>query len=166
MEKQLRNKGAWDKLTELAESIKICMLCTTDISGNMRSRPMVVLDVDENGDLWFFANRLSDLCLELGEEGLVCLSFSHPAKDEFLSVSGHAVIIRDKIKNKELWSSMLKTWFPNGHNDPELILIRVSPSTASYWDNDVSKMVELFSYLKAAVTGRKYAEGEHGQLEL
>jgi general stress protein 26 len=166
MEKTLRNKGAWDKLTDFAESIKIGMLCTTDVHGNMRSRPMTTLLVDEEGDLWFFANRMGDTATEIGEESEVCLSYSHPGKNDYLSVSGTATIIRDKAKNKELWNSAMKAWFPNGHSDPELILIRVSPTAASYWDSNASKMVVLFSMLKAAVTGKKYKEGEHGDLQL
>jgi general stress protein 26 len=166
MLKSLRNKGAWDKLTDLTENIKVCMFCTTDVHGNMRSRPMTALHVDEEGDIWFFANSMSDVCAELGEEGKVCLSYANTGKNDYLSVSGHAMLVRDKAKSKELWSPMLKAWFPGGHSDPELVLIRVRPEAASYWDNNASKMVELFSMIKAAVTGKPYADGDHGDLKL
>jgi general stress protein 26 len=57
-------------------------------------------------------------------------------------------------------------WFPEGLDDPELALIKVSPVNAEYWDSSSNKMVVLFSMVKAALTGTRYKEGEHGKLKL
>jgi len=65
---------------------------------------------------------------------------------------------------KELWSSILKAWFPLVLDDPDMILIKVKPSEVNYWDSSSSKMVLLFNMLKAIVTGKEYDEGEHGKI--
>ena len=67
---------------------------------------------------------------------------------------------------KELWSSILKAWFPLGLNDPDIILIKVTPNEVNYWDSSSSTMVVLFNMLKAIATGKEYEEGEHGKINL
>jgi general stress protein 26 len=81
-------------------------------------------------------------------------------------IHGSATLSDDKAKMKELWSAILKAWFPLGLEDPEIVLIKVIPNEVNYWDSSSSKMVELFNMLKAIVTGEEYSEGEHGKITL
>jgi len=67
---------------------------------------------------------------------------------------------------KKLWSSTMKTWFPLALDDPDTILIKVTPTEVNYWDDSSSTMVVLFNMLKAIVTGKVYAEGDHGKINL
>ncbi|CAF1579989.1 unnamed protein product, partial [Rotaria sordida] len=68
----------------------------------------------------------------------------------FVSVSGKAEFVDDKAKLKELWSSYLKVFFPQGLDDPDLILMKVTANYGEYWDSPSSKMVQLYSMAKAA----------------
>jgi len=47
-----------------------------------------------------------------------------------------------------------------------MILIKVTPNEVNYWDTNSNKMVVLFNMIKAIVTGKEYAEGEHGKINL
>lgn len=60
---------------------------------------------------------------------------------------------------------MVKAWFPEGSEDPNLILIKVKPVVAEYWDSTSSKMVVAFNMLKAIVTGEEYDEGHHDKIK-
>ena len=62
-------------------------------------------------------------------------------------------MIRDQKLIDEKWQESLKTWFPNGKNDPEVGLIRIHPEQGEYWDSPSSTMVHLYGYVKASLTG-------------
>lgn len=127
---------------------------------------MTTNEVDEDGNIWFFTNRLSDVSIEADQKNNVCLAYACPAENDYLSVTGIASVVLDKTKIKELWKDAYKVWFPKGITDPELALIKVTPTNAEYWDSSASKMVILFSILKAKLSGSQYKEGEHGKLKL
>ena len=74
--------------------------------------------------------------------------------------------IEDRQKMKELWTPMLKAWFPQGLDEPGIVLLKIKPSEARYWDVDAAKLVILFSMVKAAVTGEVNDMGEHGALKM
>jgi general stress protein 26 len=166
MEKTLRHEAAFEKLSEMAKDIQFCMFCTIGYDGTVSSRPMTTNEVDEEGNIWFFTNKLSEVSIESDQKNDVCLAYACPSSNDYLSVTGVAAIVLDKAKIKELWKSANKVWFPEGVDDPELALIKVTPVKAEYWDSSANKMVVLFSMVKAAITGTRYDEGEHGKLRL
>ncbi|RZK52649.1 MAG: pyridoxamine 5'-phosphate oxidase, partial [Pedobacter sp.] len=49
--------------------------------------------------------------------------------------------------------------------DPNLILIKVTPNAAEYWDSSASKMVVAFKMLKAIVTGDTPDMGKHDTMK-
>jgi general stress protein 26 len=40
-------------------------------------------------------------------------------------VQGTAVVVHDDVKLQELWNSSLRSWFPGGRRDPEIVLLAV-----------------------------------------
>ena len=54
---------------------------------------------------------------------------------------------------------MCQAWFPKELDDPELALLRVDVQEAEYWDSTSNKLVQLYGYIKAAVTGQPH-QGE------
>jgi general stress protein 26 len=165
MEKDLQNHDAVKKLSSLAGDIRFCMYSTIE-NGKIESRPMTTLDIDENGDVWFFTGRHTLAGREAGWSENVTLIYADSGKNSYLSVSGHSAVVEDEAKKDELWNIMSKAWFPGGKDDPDLVMIRVQTEEASYWDSTSSKMVLFFSMLKAAVTGNTPDSGDHGKLEL
>jgi general stress protein 26 len=166
MEKTLRHEAAFEKLSAMAKDIQFCMFCTIGYDGSVSSRPMTTNEVDEEGNIWFYTNKLSEVSIESDQKKDVCLAYACPTQNDYLSVTGIASVVLDKAKIKELWKSAYKIWFPEGIDDPELALIKVTPVKAEYWDSSANKMVVLFSMVKAAITGTRYEEGEHGKLRL
>ena len=148
-----RNHPGADKLYDLIDDIRICMMSTTDEEGHIVSRPMYALKPDEAGDLWFFTRLASPKVREFGADGQVNLAFSHPGKQHYVSVSGCAEVVRDKRKIDEKWAEPMRTWFPDGKDDPQLALVRVHPQSGEYWDSPSSAVVYLYGYVKASLTG-------------
>ena len=167
MEKNLDNKEAISKLKNLAEEIKICMLATSDTSNNLYGRPMTTMEVDDNGTIWFFTADNTKIAQQAAKQSEVCLNYAHPGKNSYLTVQGNAELVNDKEKMKQLWTPMLKTWFPDGVDDPSIALLKVTPTQAHYWDSDASRVSLLFAWVKANITGDGSGlEGKHGDLNV
>ena len=75
-------------------------------------------------------------------------------------------MLHDKKQIDRLWSPILKTWFNEGKDDPELELISVRPLEAYYWDTKHNKMVAGFKILAGAVTGKTMDDGVEGKMSL
>lgn len=154
-----------EKIKELAEGIDFCMLTTID-GGHLRSRPMSTQQFEFDGDLWFFTSDNTHKITEIEKDDRVNVAYSKPDDNTYLSVSGHAEIVKDRAKMEELWSPILKAWFPKGLDDPNLCLLKISVELAEYWDAPSSKIVELFGMVKAIATGQEADYGENKKINL
>jgi general stress protein 26 len=156
------------KLAELIKDVKIAMLTTVDQDSSLRSRPMATQNTPFDGDLWFFTDGRSSKIDEVQSEERVNISYANPDDSRYVSVSGTARVIRDQKKAKELWNPIYKAWFPEGLEDPNLALLKVSVEKAEYWDTPSGKMVQAIGIVKALATGKRYeaGQGEHSKVEL
>ena len=152
MQSATNEAEARDKLFALIKDIRIAMMTTMDEDGHMRSRPMYNQSVDKDGKLWFFT-RADDKVQEIRQDRHVNLSYSDPSSQTYVSISGTAADLRDKAKAREHWSEGMRTWFPKGTEDPELMMICVTPTKGEYWDSPSSTMLHLYGYVKAVATG-------------
>jgi len=164
--KQERNQNI-EKLIEMVKDVRVCMLITSEENTeNLSGRPMSISKIDDDGTMWFFTKASSYKVEEIEESKKVSIATINESSNNYLMIHGMATLVNDKNKMKELWSSVMKAWFPLGLDDPDMTLIKVTPNEVNYWDSSSSKMVVLFNMLKAIVTGKEYAEGEHGKISL
>lgn len=154
------------KLAEMIRDIDFAMLTTVAADGTLHSRPMSTQRVEFDGDLWFFTRASAPKVGEIEGEHRVNVSYAKPEDQRYISVSGRAVIVRDRAKIEELWSPELKAWFPEGPEDPDLALLKVSAERAEYWDSPASAAAHAISFVKAIVTGAPANPGENEKIEL
>ena len=150
----------------MIKEIDLCMLTTVDESGDLHSRPMSLNgDVDDNGNLWFFTSSNSHKASEIEETPNVNVSFIDTDQQHYVSISGAAELVRDKQKIKELWKPVLKAWFPDGPDQPDVALLKVKVSKAEYWDTPSSTIAQAISFVSAIVTGKQVELGENKKLD-
>jgi general stress protein 26 len=156
------------KLAGLIKDIKFAMLTTVHSDGSLHSRPMATQQQEFNGDLWFFTRGDSVKVEDAERDEHVNVSYSSPDDQKYVSISGMAVLVRDRQKIEELWNPIYKAWFPKGLEDPELALLKVNVEGAEYWDTPSGKMVQLIGFVKAIATGEPYkaSKDEHDKLDL
>lgn len=154
------------QLRKLLKGMTVGMLTTQTTSGESRSRPMLVHDVDESGWLWFLTDRGSRKACELIQNPHVSIAFQSGRGDRYVSVQGTAIVVRDDLQLNRLWNSTYRAWFPKGRRDPELALVAVRIISAEYWLVPRSRLSRLFGAAKAVVTGRGQEQGRHGVLQL
>lgn len=141
------------KLRDLIKDIKFAMLTTAEKDGTLRSRPMVTQQTEFDGDLWFFTNASAPKVDEVQQNQHVNVSYAASNNQKYVSVSGTAQLVRDRQKIEELWNPQYKAWFPQGLEDPDLALLKVSIDQAEYWDSPASAVVRLVGFVKALTTG-------------
>lgn len=156
---------AIEKLNELTRDISIAMLTTID-AGVLRSRPMDTQKTEFDGTLWFLTGADTHKDNEIKKDNRVNVSYAAPDENSYVSVSGTAEILRDQAKINELWSPIHKAWFPEGKDDPNIRVIKITVEQAEYWDSSSSTFVQLAGFLKALVTGEQADGGENEKLNL
>lgn len=151
-----------EKVREMVKDISICMFTTTDSSGSMHARPMAAMTDPEPDDdtIWFFTRAATPKTEEIGADGDVLLSFSSPSTQDYLSLTGKALVMRDVEKQKALWSEGARVWFPKGAESDDLALIAFQPTEAQYWDSPSSTVLYAYGYVKAVLTGAPPKGGE------
>lgn len=154
------------KLADLIKDIRVAMLTTAGDDGSLRSRPMATQQDEFAGVLWFFTKSSAPKVGEVERHREVNVSYAEPGRQHYVSVSGRAEVVRDRDKLRELWHPLLKAWFPQGLDDPDLALVRVEPTRAEFWDAPSSTMVHLVGFVKALATGQTYRPGENQKISL
>lgn len=156
----------FEKIKKLIEDIRINIFITKDQQGKLTGRPMSTIEVEDDGTLWFFTNEYTSKTDDISHNNEVFLTYASGSQASQITISGIATLSDDQERMKELWNPSLKAWFPDGPDDPNMQLIKVTPVEAEYWDSSASKIVIAFNMIKAMVTGKEYDEGEHGKVNL
>ncbi|MBC7684931.1 MAG: pyridoxamine 5'-phosphate oxidase family protein [Bdellovibrionales bacterium] len=149
----LAGEKAIKKMAELIKEAQTCFFCTSLKSGDVDARPMNVLEVDEQGNLWFMSASDSHKNQELQTDSSVRLFFQGSPHSKFLHLEGTATVSKDKARIKELWKFILKTWFTEGQHDPRITVIKVTPTHGYYWDNKHGNAIAGVKMMLGAAIG-------------
>jgi len=129
---ELVEKAVPPSLCELLREFNTALLITRGTEGRLRGRPMIILDVEASGRMWFITSCESALIHEIAGETQVHLAFQ---KDHasYLSLNGRAERVHDPDKVAKLWNEKFDPWFPDGKKDSHVALISVTPHDMEYW---------------------------------
>lgn len=153
-------------LGELIAGIRIAMLASTAPDGSLVSRPLATLEVDFDGDLWFFTSATSGKVDDIARQPRVNVAYADPDDGLYVSVVGTAQVLHDKAKIEALWHPQATIFFPGGKDDPDLRLLRIRVDSAEYWRRD-SGLVSQALALMSAVTGAGPQDlGENRELHI
>jgi len=152
------------KVAELLGASRTAFLTTTAPDGTLVSRPMAVQEVEFDGDLWFFSELVSRKVSHIAQQSTVNVTVA--SSDSWVSLTGPAEVVDDVERKQELWNPFVEAWFPDGAQDPAIVLIRVEGASAEYWDTPGGRVATLLSFAKAKVTGKPYSGGENATVEL
>ncbi|MEU1972334.1 pyridoxamine 5'-phosphate oxidase family protein [Microbacterium sp. NPDC019599] len=140
------------RMKELVEDIDFTMLTTVDAGGNLVGRPMSTRQMDDDGDIWFFASDRSKKADEVEADHDVSLSYIDAKGMRFVSVAGTARIVHDRAKMEALYSPSLDIWFEDGLETPDIALLRVTPVEAEYWEPGEGRIMMAAKMVKSLVT--------------
>jgi general stress protein 26 len=149
-----------DDLYKLIDGIKTAMFTTRRQDGHLVSRAMQTQKRTAGTDLWFVTNWFESKLDEIALDPHVNVSYYKDRTREWVSVSGTAIITRDKDLIHGLYEPDWKAWFGDeggdkdgGPDDPRLTLLLVEAHTVTYSKKDRPTPMVLFEIAKAMVTG-------------
>ena len=152
----------------LIEDIDTAMMTTRRRDGHLRARAMANQRQAQGADLWFVTADGSAKLDDLAHDPHINLSYYRDSNREWVSVSGTAVVSRDRAKIHELYAPDWKVWFPEEGDprhgtpdDPRLVLIGVTVHAAEFLEVNKPRPVLLFEMVKGWVTG---TEPEFGKM--
>ncbi|HYO36067.1 MAG TPA: pyridoxamine 5'-phosphate oxidase family protein, partial [Geodermatophilus sp.] len=112
----------------------------------------------------FFAERSADWLNHIAASPQVNVGVG--SGGTWVSLTGHAAIVSDVAKKKDLWNSGVEAWLPQGPEDASVVLVKVDGDTAEYWDSPGNRLATAFSFIKAKATGDKPDTGENKVVDL
>jgi len=143
------------------------MMVTHSEAGELHVRPMALLGEPNKfeGSLWFFAASDSGKLREMSADS-TSLVFQSDRDSAYLYLTGQAEQVQDRAKMKELYTPIVRTWFPDGLDDPRLTLIRFDAAKGHFWDSPGGMIQVLAAFTKSVVTGNPGGAGEMGEVKL
>jgi len=150
-----------DDLYALIDGIETAMLTTRRRDGTLVSRAMQTQRRTAGADLWFMTNAESEKFEELAIDPHVNDAYYRDRTREWVSVSGHAILTKDRDLIDSLYKADWKAWLGDegdgkrdgGPHDPRIALILVEADTVVYSKNNRSMPLALFQVVKGMVTG-------------
>lgn len=130
------------ELGELVADFRFGMLVNVSSDGELRARPMTIIDragaaaksEDARGAsrLTFATSLDNTLVDDLQREPRACVTLQEGYK--YVSLTCTATLSRDRERLRALWSKGLEAWFPDGPDDPNIVLLECDVTFAEFWD--------------------------------
>jgi general stress protein 26 len=160
------------KLYDLIDDLEIAMMTTRRRDGHLESRAMANQKRAAGADLWFVTAEGTGKLNDIEADPHVNLAYYKDRTREWISVSGTAVLSRDRAKIRELYATDWKAWFPDEGDprhgtpeDPRFVLIGVTVHAAVFLEVNKPQPVVLYEVAKGWLTGSDPDIGEMHRLD-
>ena len=122
-----------DRLVELTQDSRFCMLTTVDTGGTLVSRPMARQDVDVSAELWFIATRDSRKVGHIQADPTVSVTVS--TDTSWVSLAGKAEVV--DVESAEYWDN------PGGRVATVISLVKSKITGQPYDGGDHAKIADV-----------------------
>ena len=167
-EKEILNGDkALEKIKELLRDFPIAFMVTVN-DGALTARPIGVVGDHAafDGTLWFITDKRSRKVAAIESGADTTLLFQNDKNGNYLHLVGRAAVVDDRAKLEELYTTLQRTWFPKGLDDPDITLVRFDADEANYWDSHDSLVRLATAFAKSVVTGSPGKSGNAGVAKL
>lgn len=152
---------AREKFWEMIEDHHACMLVTHGPGGSLHARPMHAIPDRDKREILFFTEISGGKATEIAHSQEVCLTFMSHKKNDFIAAQGTAELTTDRALIDKHWNTMVKAWFPQGKDDPNVGMIRVHVRAGEFWDSSSSDIANMMRMMTAAASGKRPDMGEN-----
>lgn len=116
----LHGAQALDKLRELLKDFPIAFMVTVD-DGTVTARPVGVVGDHAafDGSLWFITDKRSRKVAAIERGAHTTLLFQNDKHGAYLHLTGRAIVVDDRARLAQLYTTLQRTWFPKGLGDPD-----------------------------------------------
>ena len=160
---QLTGEDALAKLRDMLKDFPIAFMVTVD-DGEVTARPIGVVGDHAafDGTLWFITDKRSRKVGAIEAGATTTLLFQNDKEGNYLQLSGRASVVEDRARLEELYTTLQRTWFPKGLDDPDITLVRFDAVEGNYWDKHDSMVRLAAAFTKSLITGAPGKSGNAG----
>lgn len=151
MKAQNQSSPELSHLCKLIKHIPAATLTISDKNGALVRWPLVPLEIDDQGALWFIGNLHS---MNVEQPCDANLSFVDTVKPTYVELSGLAEIHLDQVRLERLWAPFPRPQLPDGPESAKPALLKFVPKNAEYWDASLSKLVRMVTMAALVVAGK------------
>ncbi len=150
------NQETLKNIKDLIKDEKVAMLTTISPDGKLMSRPMQTQEVElDREEIWFITKKDTDKYEDIKLNPAVNLAY---AGSSYVSISGTAELVQDSEKKKEYMNKIVEKLLNTSADDPNVVLVKVTPEIAEYWESGVNvKTVKEF--VKKVTSSHSLEEG-------
>lgn len=156
----MAKEEAISRVWEIIEKAGVGML-TTRFDGGLCARPLEPRPDREDGVIYFVTDVRGGKDDEIEAAPEVCLVVVDYKDKAYLSISGHASVMREDARAAAIWKKTDNIWWPDGPDDPNARVLRLVPDKAELWDGPSNSAVAAVEFAKAKITGEKPNLGEN-----
>lgn len=126
------------------------------------SQPMTAqIDDDVTDRVWFFTGRDN----KLATGGPAMAQFVAKGHDFFACLHGVLAEEPDRAMIDRLSSRQIDAWFPQGRDDPNLLLLRYDLDSAEMWQADAN-MISAVTQIFGGLLGAGSPSAKHAEIAL
>jgi general stress protein 26 len=143
------------------------MLGLTGGEADQCFQPMTAFAEPRDQTIWFFTRGDIDLAKRVGPAGADAM-FIFQSKDQKVQacLAGRVSAQRDGERIDKYWNPVVAAWYPQGKDDPALVLLRFNVMDAELWLSDVGPAKFAWEIVKANATGKQPDLGESASLRM
>ena len=151
-----QRKEFWDRL----EDVRAGMLEVGDAF-----LPMSHSVEPEDGNLWFITAKGTQMAEAGARAAMSRYIVSDSSHGLHADIQGRLEVSHDRKKLDEVWTAVASSWFEEGKDDPDLVLLRFRPDAAEVWLGPESGLHFLYEVLKSKISRAKPDYGEKFSLQ-
>jgi len=124
------------RLFDLTRRFRVGNLVTRSPEGLVRARPMTLAMLDSSSEeLGFLTTIDADVVHAAAADPMVAIVFQDSR--HHVAWSGRAYVDHERYRIAHAWQPELSRWFPDGPDDPRIVLFVVRAIRAEYWSASV-----------------------------
>ncbi|MCP3032729.1 pyridoxamine 5'-phosphate oxidase family protein [Halobacillus sp. A1] len=152
------NQETIKNIKDLIKDEKVAMLTTLSQEGRLMSRPMHTQEVQmDKGEVWFITKKDTDKYEDIKRNPAINLAY---AGSSYVSISGNAEFVQDDHKKKDYWNKIIEKVLNASADDPNVVLVKVTPEIAEYWESGMSVKV-VKEFVKKMTSSKSIDEGNN-----
>ena len=128
-------------------------------------QPMTAFLDRADDSLWFFAWADTELA-EAAAGGAQGVFVFQDGRQFFASVAGPLRLDQDRTRINRYWNPVVAAWYPDGKDDPRLVLLRMDARDAEVWITEAGPARFAWEIAKANATHGQPDLGGHTRLNL
>ena len=106
-----------------------------------RTRPMSAqIDIPKGGEkyaggpIYFFASKTDGVGADIGNGSRAVATFASKDHKLFAHIHGTLVPSQDREVMERMWNPIIASWYKDGKDDPDLLLLRFDTERADMWE--------------------------------